>query len=520
MNFFRRGFWPKFWIGILLLLQFAAIIALIIFLIQITHNSVWMVVLVFTMFLINVFFEVLILGSNIPNAFKVSWMWVVACLPIFGVLLYLIFANKQTSWSSQKKMYAYAKPIAKCESNVLVKKRLANQLPNYEPLSTYLDKIGGAAVHANTTVEYFSVGDQVLTPLLNDLKKAKHYIFIEFFIIEQGEFFNPILKILEEKVRAGLDVRIIYDDVGSLGTLPVNFAKKLEKKGIKVLRFNKFRPLLDVRQNNRDHRKMIVIDGYIAYSGGWNLADEYINKKEKFGHWKDSGIRIYGEATYNFTLMFLSIWKLYKDHQAIVDKSMYQPSVYISEDHGFPMNDGYVQPYGDLPFDKEAFGERVYLDIIHRARKYVYIMTPYLIIDEETQNALIEAVKMGIDVRLVTPAIPDKKAVYNVTRSHYGNLLEAGVRIYEYTPGFIHGKTFLADDTIATVGTFNLDYRSLYLHLENGTLLFQNRCLVNIKKDFAETFKQSHEVNLEEWMKWKKRNSSYWKILKIISPFL
>ena len=520
MRLFRKGFLPKFFIGILVLLQFAGILALIIYLVELSQNTAWMFTLFATIFFIIVIFEIYILSSNVPNAFKVSWMWVVACLPIFGIILYIIFANKQTSWQNQKAMYRFAKPIVKNDTQFLTKRNFESNVPTYIPLSNYLERGAGAAVHSHTLTEYYSVGDQVFNPLLTDLKKAKHYIFIEFFIIEPGIFFDSIYEILESKVKEGVDVRIIYDDVGSLSTLPVNFAKKLEKKRIKTLRFNKFRPLLDVRQNNRDHRKMIVIDGYIVYSGGFNLADEYINKKERFGHWKDNGIRLYGEGCYNYTLMFLSIWKLYKDQNAIIDKKAYLPSVYIKEAEGVPFNDGYVQPYGDLPFDKESIGERVYLDIIHKAQKYVYIMTPYLIIDEEMENALIEAAKMGIDVRIVTPAIPDKKAVYNVTRSSYGTLLEAGVKIFEYTPGFVHSKTFLSDDVIATVGTFNLDYRSLFLHLELGTVLYKNRCLVNIKKDFAETFKMSHEVSLEEWMRWKKRNSSYWKLLKIISPFL
>lgn len=520
MKLFRKGFWPKALVAILVLLQFAAVLVLFLYLLNLTQDTVWAVVVIFIIFCVSVGFEVHVLASNIPNAFKISWMWVIGCLPLFGIFLYLLFGNKQTSWENQKGMYRYAKPIVKSDTLGTTTEQFNRFLQSYLPLSTYLQTNAGAALHQQTIVNYYSLGDLVLEPILKDLETAKHYIYIEFFIIEEGKFFNSILQILEKKVKEGVEVKIIYDDMGCLGTLPVNYWKKLEEKGIEALAFNKFRPFLDVKQNNRDHRKMIIIDGCIVYSGGFNLADEYINEIERFGHWKDNGIRLYGQACYNFTLMFLSQWKLYKNQTLIIDKSKYLPSVYMAEHEGIPFNDGFVQPYGDLPYDKEAVGERVYLDIIHKAKKYVYIMTPYLIIDEEMQNALIEASKMSIDVRIILPHIPDKKAVFNVSRSNYGALLEAGVKIYEYLPGFVHSKTFLSDDLIATVGTFNLDYRSLYLHLENGTVLYQNRCLADIKRDFIDTFKVSKEISLQEWSRWQRRNSSYWKILKIISPFL
>jgi cardiolipin synthase len=283
--------------------------------------------------------------------------------------------------------------------------------------------------------------------------------------------------------------------------------------------------------NNRDHRKILVIDGHTCFSGGFNLADEYINKLERFGHWKDNAILIKGEAVANFTNMFLAtsvaaqafdenkLLHVVKKVELAKAKGL-APKVYIDEAGGFPENDGYVQPYGDLPFDGEAVGERVYIDLINAAHDHLYMVTPYLIIDKEMENAMIHAAWRGVDIRLLTPHIPDKKALFNLTRSYYGNLIRAGVRVYEYTPGFVHEKTFICDGRMATVGTINLDYRSLYLHLECGTFMVGCSCIKDMEKDFLETLEKSEEITYAHWRHWRDRQYWYWAVLNILGPFL
>ena len=324
-----------------------------------------------------------------------------------------------------------------------------------------------------------------------------------------------ILDILEEKARMGLDVRLIYDDVGCVNTLPADFRVRLERCGIRCQVFNPFVPVLSVVLNNRDHRKITVIDGHTAFTGGINLADEYINRRERFGYWKDTGVILQGDAAWSFTVMFLRMWSVLSGEKPEYEK--YRPNVWLQE--AFE-DDGFVQPYCDTPLDNETVGENVYLNIINRAKKYVYIFTPYLISDNEVITALCLAAKSGIDVRIVTPGIPDKKMVFLLTQSYYGTLLQAGVRIFEYKPGFLHAKSFVCDDEIATVGTINLDYRSLYLHFECGVWLYRSEAVLQIKEDALSIFGQCREIRWEDWENRSLRTRFFQSVLRLFAPLL
>ena len=314
---------------------------------------------------------------------------------------------------------------------------------------------------------------------------------MEYFIVNHGIMWNSILEILEEKAKQGLDVRVMYDDVGCISTLESSYPKTLEKKGIKCIVFNKLHPVSGVIMNNRDHRKILVIDGKVAFSGGINIADEYINKNSKYGHWKDNAIRVSGDAVWSYTVMFLTMWNSFNEEDEDFTKFKY-------DFKDKKVENGYAAPYGETPLDVEITGEDVYLNIINQADKYVYIFTPYLIIDTDMINSLCLAAKRGVDVKIVIPGIPDKKVVYTLSESYMELLVNSGVKVYKYVPGFVHSKVFVSDDYIATVGTINLDYRSLYLHFECGIYLENVKCIADIKKDLEDTISKSHEVSEKE----------------------
>ena len=322
---------------------------------------------------------------------------------------------------------------------------------------------------------------------------------------------NTILDILERKAKSGVDVRVIYDDIGCLLTLPVKYEKKLENRGIKCRVFNKFRPFISKKLNNRDHRKIFIIDGKTAFTGGINLADEYINEFEKHGHWKDTAVMLKGRAAHGFTVMFLTMWNYLSGEN---------PENYGNLPDYSEENDGFVIPYCDSPLDDEPVGENVYLNIINNARKYVYITTPYLVIDDEIQNALTLAAKSGVDVRIITPHVPDKWFVHEVSRAHYRKLTSLGVRIYEYYPGFIHSKSFVCDDEIGVVGTINLDYRSLYLHFECAAWLCKADCIADIKQDFLKTLDECTEITYDDCLSVNIFVRALRLVLKLFSPLM
>ncbi len=445
-------------------------------------------------------------------AFKIGWILLVGLLPVLGVTMYIFFGNKRPSKSLKRKI----DPIEKRHLSELTQEDDLTGKASARLLNTvgYIREKGPYPAWSGTGTRYYPLGDDAFEDMLSDLKNAEHFIFLEYFIISEGKMWDSIFEILKEKAAAGLDVRLIYDDIGSIHCLPKHFVSSLKKAGIKVMAFNPILPFVSLVYNNRDHRKILIIDGCIAYSGGYNLADEYINRKERFGHWKDSGIRLSGHAVWNFTVMFLNMWNSFVPTEE--DYTSFRPHKNHPEPFG---EDGIVQPYSDSPLDDESLGENVYLEILSQAEEYVYIFTPYLIIDNEMKTALVLAAKRGVDVRIVTPAIPDKKIVFRLTRSYYEPLIKAGVKIYEYTPGFIHSKSFVCDDRIGVVGTINMDYRSLYLHFECATLMCGSSAVMDLKKDCLETFELSKEIRHEDC----RRNFFgllFDAFLRIVSPLL
>lgn len=436
-----------------------------------------------------------IVNKKTNPSYKLAWTMLILCLPIFGLVLYLVFGQSRIATYMQERFTEILELTGDyLKGDAATHEKLKKEDSSACIQSDYIFKNSGYPVCENTTAEYFQVGDDMFPVLVKELEQAQHYIFIEYFIIHDGVMWRTILDILERKVKEGLDVRLIYDDVGCLTTLPHKYYEQLRQKGIKCVVFNPFRPILNVIQNNRDHRKFCIIDGYVGFTGGINLADEYINQKERFGHWKDTAVMLKGNAVWNMTAMFLHMWNVVTGSKEREPFDNFLPHRYHQEEF---RSDGYIQPFCDSPLDEETVGENVYLNIINRAKHYVYICTPYLIIDNEMMTALCLAAKSGIDVRIMTPGIPDKKIVFLLTQSYYQQLLEAGVKIYEYQPGFLHAKSFVCDDEIGVVGTINLDYRSLYLHFEDGVWIYKNSVIHDIKRDFVETLDYCNPISLE-----------------------
>ena len=426
------------------------------------------------------------------SAYKIGWIVLMGVLPLLGGALYLAFGNKRPAKRLRLKMQA----VEDAHKKDLVQEPgvLEGLDAREQGQSRYVAKYGPYPAWQNTRTQYFACGEAMYPQLLADLEKAEKSIFLEFFIVSHGCMWNGIEKILRRKAAQGVDVRLIYDDFGSLLGLPADFIVRMERAHIRCIPFNPVVPLLSLVMNHRDHRKIVVVDGNVAYTGGVNLADEYINQKERFGHWKDTAVMLKGEAVWNMTAMFLHMWNVITNNREDHSLEKYLPHVWHPE--AFE-GDGYIQPFCDSPLDNETVGENVYLNIINRAKRYVYICTPYLVIDNEMMTALCLAAKSGVDVRLMTPGIPDKKLVFLLTQSYYEQLLEAGVKIYEYQPGFLHAKSFVCDDEIAVVGTINLDYRSLYLHFEDGVWIYRNQVIYDIKKDFTDTLEYCNPVSLE-----------------------
>ena len=418
------------------------------------------------------------------SAYKVGWIALIGILPLLGGALYLAFGNKRPSKRLSLKMHAV---------DSAHKKDLQQQPGVLDSLdaggqgqSRYVAKYGPYPAWQNTRAQYFASGEAMYPQLLADLEKAQKSIFLEFFIVSHGCMWNGIEKVLRRKAAQGVDVRLIYDDFGSLLGLPSDFVIRMEKAHIRCIPFNPVVPLVSLVMNHRDHRKIVVVDGNVAYTGGVNLADEYINAEQRFGYWKDAAIRLEGAAVWNFTVMFLNVWNAFRPQET--DYTAFAPTRLPA------VQDGVVQPYADSPLDEEPLAETVYLDILSQAQRYVYIYTPYLAVGEEMLDALKNAAKRGVDVRLILPGIPDKKLVFRLSRSYYLPLLRAGVRIYEFTPGFLHAKCYVSDDRVAMVGSINMDYRSLFLHFECGTLLFHNSQIAALRKDVERTLPQCREI--------------------------
>lgn len=450
--------------------------------------------------------------SDMNPSYKIGWILLIAVLPILGGLMYVIFGNKRPTKNMREMLRAQ---LEKSAEYLGTQESITGELDGGAAgLFKYLEGSAGYPTAKNTTVRYYRVGEEMYADLLPELEKAEKFIFLEYFIIRPGEMWDGVLEILKRKAAAGVDVRIIYDDMGCIDILPANYNATLEGWGIRTMAFNRFVPAVSLVMNNRDHRKITVIDGKVGFTGGINISDEYINVKERFGHWKDTGLMLKGPGVFNLTLMFLEMWNAFNK-----DGDGYAEFIPDSFEECGSADDGYVLSFSDSPLDNESVGESVYTDMLYQAKDYIYITTPYLAIDSELQTALCMAAKRGVDVRMITPGIPDKKLVYRLTRSYYPTLLRAGVKIYEYTPGFIHAKSFVCDDKLCVVGTINMDYRSLYLHFECGTLMYNNPEIKQVKKDDLDTMEKCRKVELSD-MKTNFLGELFDSFLRSVAPLL
>lgn len=478
---------------------------------------------VFTFYWATVFLGfclvVAMIGKPGNPAFKISWIVPILMFPVFGALFYLYMNTQVGSFFLNRRIRAEAAANANLvEQQAEVIEELEQQSPQMAHLASYLNRTSRSRVHQNTEAKYFPCGEEMMEPLLQELRKAKKFIFVEYFIIDFGYMWESVLEVLKAKVREGVEVRLLYDGMNDLYRLPWNYPEQLAEYGIQCREFAPIMPALTTIQNNRDHRKILVIDGHTAFTGGINLADEYINRKERFGYWKDSVVMIKGEAVGDFTLMFLQLWNVVEKQKTPCDYKKYLRPSYES---GVKTKDsGFVIPYDDNPLDGEQVGETVYMDILYSARKYVHIMTPYLVLDHEMMVALTYAAKRGIDVKIIMPHIPDKKYAFLLARTYYNELLSAGVEIYEFIPGFVHTKAVVSDDEKAVVGSINMDFRSFYLSFECAALLYRNEAVMQVEGDFQNTLAQCAKVTKEVYSNQPLINKVLGKMMRLFAPMM
>ena len=444
---------------------------------------------------------------------KITWILLIMLAPVLGIPLY-IFVDRELGHRLAR---ARLEEIGRETQGLLPAQEesmaaLEEANPGGVGIASYLQNTGGFPTWQNSGADYYPLGEDAFEAMLAELEKAETFIFLEYFIIDEGYMWGRILKVLEEKARQGVEVRVLYDGTCALYKLPYQYPKNLEELGIRCRMYAPLRPLVSTHYNNRDHRKIMVIDGRCAFTGGINLADEYINRTHPHGHWKDVALRVTGEAVRSFTLMFLQMWN-------VDGREMENCAGYLAA--SAPVEaPGWVAPYGDSPFSGDNIGEMVYMDMLNRAKKYVHIMTPYLIIDHEMVVALTFAAKRGVDVKLIVPGVPDKKTVFALTRSYYKELIEGGVQIYEYTPGFVHAKTFVSDGDTAVTGSINLDYRSLYLHFECAALLRDVPAVADIEADYQQTLTQCRQVTVDDCKKDKLSRRIIGWLLRPLAPLM
>ncbi len=469
---------------------------------------------------LNIFAVLMVLyiyGRHITSSMKMPWIMLILAFPIFGFLFYLLVGtNRKVRNMTKRYEEVDAKLLPLLPDNSETMEKLQQSDPIGSGVSRYIKKYSSYPIYDDTAVEYY---DDALTGLeaqLVELQKAEKFIFMEYHAIENAESFHRIRDVLIDRVKAGVEVRLFYDDMGSIGFINTDFVKEMEGYGIACKVFNPFSIGVNVFLNNRDHRKITVIDGKVGFTGGYNLANEYFHVTEPFGFWKDTGIKLTGNAVRNLTAAFLEMWNAVNDKDD--DDKDYKK--YMPEQERAADADGFIQPYADSPMDDVQVGEDVYVSIAEGATDYCYFITPYLILTEETIHAFSLAAKRGVDVRIITPGVPDKKLVYSVTRSYYNALARNGIRIYEYTPGFCHCKMCVSDDRIATCGTINLDYRSLYHHFENGCVMYCNHAVDDIKKDFLDMFKISNEVT-QKYLTGRDAVLRLWQmLLRLVAPLM
>ena len=451
---------------------------------------------------------------NNAEAYKMSWIVIILVLPVSGLFLYFMWGRKRVNSSYFRRSREIdALMVKNLRQNEEIVQDLERQHPNKVQISRYLRK-EGFPIYNNTHATYFGLGEKVLEAMLEDLKQAKKFIFMEYFIVSDGKVWSDILEVLTRKVKEGVEVKLLFDDFGTLRINTQAFRRDLKSRGIEMSIFNPIhRDMVRMSFNYRNHKKITVIDGNIGYTGGFNLADEYANYIERFGHWKDSGIRLYGDGVYSFTCFFLNMWRIVNKNVRINDAD-YRPQAHVFQE-------GYVQPFMEGPHrNPHNPTEGVYTRMINKARDYIYITTPYLVLDQSMRDDLTSAAQSGVDVCIIVPRIYDKWYVYMVNVSNYGKLMEAGVHIYEYKPGFIHAKNVIADDECAICGTINTDYRSFYLHYECGVFLSEMEAVKDMKDDFLRTLEECEEMDLAHWSKRPIGNKVMQAALKVLSPLL
>lgn len=455
-----------------------------------------------------------LLNSKIDSTAKITWLVVIMLLPVTGALLFLYtqseIGHRVLKGRMEQLIQQTAALVPQNEETIV---KLQKEAPGAAALAHYVNRNSCHPLWENTAVTYFPLGEEKWAEMLRQLEKAEHFIFMEYFIVDEGLMWGKILEILAQKAKKGVDVRVMYDGTCEFSTLPHDYPKRLRQLGIQCKMFAPVVPLISTHYNYRDHRKILIIDGQTVFNGGVNLADEYINHIEKFGHWKDTAVMLQGDAVKSFTLMFLQMWNI-NEKEAEFEHFLEVPIVAPKQ------TAGYVLPYGDDPLDNDRVGERVYMDILNRATEYVHIMSPYLILDGEMETALKFAAERGVAVKLILPGIPDKSAPYSLAKTHYSSLLDSGVQIYEYTPGFVHAKVFVSDNREAVVGTINLDYRSLYHHFECATWMYGTTCIPEIEQDFQNTLLKCRKITPDTIWLGKKILKLEGGIFKVIAPLL
>ena len=465
------------------------------------------------------FFEVVsfIISINIVNRnnnpdFKIAWIIPVLCFPVGGALLYIMFGRTHLNKKNTEKL---KKAVESSDGIIQPDNELLDMIGSRNALlkreASYIINNSRSNIYAFTDTEFLNPGTLFFTSLLEELKKAEKYIFLEYFIIGDGEMWQSVLDILKQKVASGVEVRLIYDDIGTINLLPVDFPQKMKEYGIKAVVFNPYKPSLDRFMNYRDHRKFAIIDGKVAFTGGINISDEYINRKKRFGYWEDSCVKLDGDAVKKVVVLYLEMWYF-------VTGEPQDHSKYIVDYRG--RNDGLVIPFSDEPLFRGLIHENAYINLINNARRYVYICTPYLILDDVMESALIRAAKSGIDVKIITPHIPDKKTIFEMTRANYERLIDCGVNIYEFVPGFIHTKMIISDDFTAIVGTCNFDYRSFYLHFENGVWMSRSKAVIQAKDSFMNALEVSQKITPEFCKDVPFGRQVLRSLLKVLSPLM
>ena len=493
-------------VTILLLIQFGFLITLgLRFSEFLPHMFGSSVIISFTMalFMIN---------SKMDPSSIIMWLIIVILMPVFGVLMFW-YTRSDLGHRALKQRLNQVIDSTKNQivQDETVLENLKAESSETATLAHYLSTCGTFPVYQNTETVFFASGEEKFEALLRELKKAEKFIFMEYFIVDEGLMWGRILEVLAAKAQMGVEVKVLIDGSCEFTTLPHNYPEMLKKLGVECRMFAPVTPFVSTHYNYRDHRKIAVIDNHVAFTGGVNLADEYINKINKHGHWKDTAVMLKGKAVESFTLMFLQMW-------AIEEKSL-DYTKYLSVQKECTAK-GYVIPYADFPLDDEKVGEKVYMDILNRAVKYVHIMSPYLILDHEMESAIRFCAQRGVDVRIIVPGIPDKKTPYALLKTHYASLLEAGVKIYEYTPGFVHAKVFVSDDIKAVIGTINLDYRSLVHHFECAAYLYETECIDEIEQDFMNTLQKCEQVTFDtvKNLKWTTKLLGF--VLKVLAPLM